>query len=81
SSDTLKLAFKAFKKRWKLTVLDHESRLGRGPMSSGGGASKIAGIVPPDQYPKAVWEALAAQGRIKYAGSGCYSMPQESKNQ
>ena len=72
--EILKSAYNAFKKRWKLTRLDQESRIGRGPMSSGQ-KSAIAGIVPPDQFPKAVWEELVKQGRIKYTGSGFYAMP------
>jgi hypothetical protein len=70
--EVLKSAFNAFKKRWKLTLLDHESRIGRGPMSSGQ-KSSIIGIVPPDQFPRAVWEALVEQGKLKRAGSGLYS--------
>lgn len=72
SPETLKAALKAFKKRLKLTRLDDASRIGHGPMSSGGGSS-IAGITPPDQYPRAVWEALVAQGKLKRAGQGMYS--------
>ena len=33
-SQVLKSAYNAFKKRWKLTRLDYESRIGRGPLSS-----------------------------------------------
>ena len=73
--ETLKAAFKAFKKRLKLTQLDDASRIGRGPMSSGGGSS-IAGITPPDQYPRAVWEALVEQGKLRRAGQGLYSLKQ-----
>jgi hypothetical protein len=72
--EVLKSAYNAFKKRWKLTRLDQESRIGRGPMSSGQ-KSAIAGIVPPDQFPRAVWEELVKQGRLKYTGSGFYAMP------
>jgi len=68
----LKSAYNAFKKRWKLTRLDQESQIGRGPMSSGQ-KSSIAGITPPDQFPREVWEALVAQGKLKRAGSGLYS--------
>jgi hypothetical protein len=75
SPEVLKAALKAFKKRLKLTQLDDASRIGRGPMSSGGGSS-IAGITPPDQYPRAVWEALVAQGKLKRAGQGMYSPAQ-----
>ncbi|HEY2838342.1 MAG TPA: hypothetical protein VGJ26_04290 [Pirellulales bacterium] len=72
--EILKSAYNAFKKRWKLTRLDQESRIGRGPMSAGQ-KSTIDGIIPPNQFPLAVWEALAKQGRIKYSGSGFYAMP------
>jgi hypothetical protein len=72
SPETLKAALKAYKKRLKLTQLDDASRIGRGPMSSGGGSS-IAGITPPDQYPREVWEELVKQGKLKRAGQGLYS--------
>jgi hypothetical protein len=74
SKEVLKSAYNAFKKRWKLTRLDQESRVGRGPMSSGQ-KSTIVGIQPPNQFPTAVWEALVNQGRLKYAGSGQYALP------
>lgn len=73
SPDTLKAALKAFKKRLKLTQLDQESRIGRSPMSSGQ-RSTIVGIVPPDQYPLAVWETLVDQGKLKRAGRGFYTL-------
>ena len=72
--ELLKSAYNAFKKRWKLTRLDQESRIGRSPMSSGQ-RSAIVGIVAPDQFPHAVWEELVKRGKIKYAGSGMYRMP------
>jgi hypothetical protein len=75
SPETLKAAYKAFKKRLKLTRLDDASRLGHGPMSSGQGSS-IAGITPPDQYPRAVWEKLVEQGKLRDAGHGMYSLGQ-----
>lgn len=75
SKEVLKAALKAFKKRLKLTQLDDSSRLGHGPMS-GGQRSAIAGITPPDQYPRAVWEALVAQGKLKHAGHNLYSLAQ-----
>jgi hypothetical protein len=73
SADVLKAALKAFKKRLKLTQLDDASRIGRGPMSSGQGSS-IAGITPPDQYPRRVWDELVKQGKLKDAGHGMYGM-------
>ena len=62
---------KAFKKRLKLARLDAESGLGHGPMS-GGRHSGIVSIVPPNQYPQAVWDELVRQGRLKYSGQGLY---------
>ena len=71
--EDLKKAYQAFKKRLKLTRLDDESRLGRGAMTSGG-KSSIQAIQPPNQYPKAVWDELVRQGRLRYAGHGLYEM-------
>jgi len=71
----LKSALKAFRKRLKLTQLDDQSRLGYGPMT-GGHASGIVAIQPPDQFPAAVWEELARQGKLKRAGSGTYALGQ-----
>lgn len=64
---------KAFRKRIKLMRLDEESRLGYGPMSSGG-KSSIAAIRPPDQYPIELWRALADAGKLKREGGGLYSL-------
>ncbi len=74
SPKELKAAMKAFKKRLKLTCLDDQSRIGVGPMSSGR-KSGIVAIMPPDQYPRAVWDELVRQGRLKNAGSGLYELP------
>ena len=74
SPPALKSAYNAFKKRWKLTRLDYESRIGKSPLSSGA-RNTIVGIAAPREYPKAVWEELVKQGRLKSAGSGLYSMP------
>ena len=71
--EELKRAMKAFKKRLKLARLDDESSLGRGLMSSGK-SSGIVAIMPPNQYPKAVWDELVARGRLKYAGQGLYQL-------
>jgi hypothetical protein len=73
SPQELKQALKAFKKRLKLTRLDAESKLGVGPMSSGPGWGVVA-IMPPDQYPRAVWEELVKQGKLKNASHGMYSL-------
>src|SRR5262245_46128628 len=71
--ELLKSAYNAFKKRLKLTRLDQESQIGRSPMSSGQ-KSTIVGIVPPDQFPRAVWDELVKQGRLKRVGNGFYSL-------
>jgi len=77
SPQELKLALKAFKKRLKLTRLDAESRIGVGPMSSGSTWGIVA-IVPPNQYPRAVWDELVKQGKLKNAGQGMYSLVEGS---
>jgi hypothetical protein len=73
SPQELKAALRAFRKRLKLTQLDDQSRIGRSPMS-GGRPSGIVAITPPDQFPEAVWEALARQGKLKRAGPGLYEL-------
>lgn len=72
----LKAAFKAFKKRLKLTRLDEESRIAGGPMSSGR-ASGIVAITPPHQFSQAVWDELVKQGKLKSAGHGTYELTEE----
>ena len=73
SKEELRLAMKAFRKRLKLTRLDDESQLGYGPMSSGQ-PSGIAAITPPDQFPRAVWNELARQGKLRRESGGLYSL-------
>lgn len=71
--ETLKSALAAFKKRLKVTRLDDESKLGA-KYTTGGRTSGIVAITPPLQFPRAVWEELARQGKLKYAGSGLYEL-------
>ena len=73
--DQLKQAFNAFKKRLKLTKLNDESKLGGHRPTSSGKKSDVMGIIPPNQFPREVWEALAKQGKIKNMGGGFYSLP------
>ena len=73
SKEELKAAFKAFKKRLKLTRLDAESGLGGGPLS-GGRRSEIVAITPPNDYAQAVWDELVRQGKLKKAGRGTYEL-------
>jgi hypothetical protein len=68
----LKQAYKAFKKRLKLTQLDEESKLGGGPLSHG--RARIVAITPPNQFAPAIWEELVKQGKLKKAGGGMYEL-------
>ncbi len=77
SKEDLKHAFKAFKKRLKLTRLDAESEIsGKNPLTSGR-PSDIIAIVPPNDFPQAVWDELVRQGRLKKAGHGTYELAEE----
>jgi hypothetical protein len=77
--EVLKSALKAFKKRLKLTALDDDSRLGRGPLS--GGAAGVYAIQPPSQFPREVWQELCRQGKLRDSGQGLYELanPQSDK--
>lgn len=71
--EELRKALKAFKKRLKLARLEDESRLGHGPMSKGG-RSEIVAVMPPNQYPRAMWDELVRQGKLRSAGHGLYEL-------
>jgi hypothetical protein len=73
SKEQLKAAFKAFKRRLKLTRLDEESSIAGGPLSGGRGSAIVA-ITPPNEYPQAVWDELVRQGRLRNAGHGTYEL-------
>jgi len=72
SEDVCRRAMQAFRKRLSLTVLDEDSKLGRGPLSKGGGAA--ASIVPPNEWPEPVWQELVRQGKLRYIGHGFYEL-------
>jgi hypothetical protein len=74
--EDLKRAFKAFRKRLKLMRLDAESNIGGGPLSAGR-KSDIVAITPPNEFPQAIWDELAKQGKIKKAGHGTYELVEE----
>ncbi len=76
SREEVKAAFKAFKKRLKLTRLDDESRINASPLT-GGRKADIVAITPPNQFPPAVWEELVKQGKLKSAGHGTYELVAE----
>jgi hypothetical protein len=71
TKETLARAMKAFHRRLKLTRLDAESKLGHDPMTRGE-KSGLVGVRPPEQYPREVWDALVAQGRLRHLGQGIY---------
>jgi hypothetical protein len=73
TKEELKHAFKAFKKRLKVTRLDAESKLNYRPTSTGQDSGIVA-IVPPKQFPQTVWDELVKQGKLKYAGHGTYEL-------
>jgi hypothetical protein len=75
SPEELKQAYKAFKKRLKLTRLDNESRLSGGPLT--GRAGNIVAISPPNQFSQAVWDELVRQGKLKNMGNGTYGLPEQ----
>jgi len=75
--EVLKRAMKAYRKRFKVTVLEAESSIAGGPMSAGR-KSTIVGITPPERYPRAVWDELVRQGRLLSSGrGGTYELPPE----
>lgn len=74
AEEQLKRALTAFKKRFKLTKLDQESKLG-GMRPMTGKPPPLTGIVPPREFPMSVWQELAKQGKIKDAGGGFFRLP------
>jgi len=71
--EVLKSALKAFKRCLKLTALDDDSSLGRGPFSSG--AKGVYAIQPPSQLPREVWQELCRLGKLRDSGHGLYELP------
>ncbi len=72
SEADLAAGLKAFRKRLKVTQLDEESRLSNRIVTSK--RASVVAIAPPHQFPRAVWEALAEQGKLRRAGSGLYEL-------
>ena len=71
SKEVCARALQAFRKRFSLTVLDEESKLGRNPLTKGA-KSTIAGIIPPSEWPEPVWQELVRQGKLRHVGHGFY---------
>ena len=76
TKEQLKGALKAFKKRLKFTRLDAESQLSKNPLSTGRGSGIVA-IIPPVDYPQAVWDELVRLNKLKKAGHGLYELVPE----
>lgn len=72
--EELRSAMKAYRKRLKLIKLDHESKLGHSPLSTGKGAD-FESIIPPEQWAPEVWKVLAAKGELESTGQGFYKLP------
>jgi hypothetical protein len=65
-------AMKAFRKRLKLSRLADESRI-TGRLLTKGEDSSIDAIIPPNEHPRDVWDALVADGELKYTGQGFFA--------
>jgi len=74
TEEELRKAYKAFKKRLKLTQLDEDSKLGAGAAHLSKQASRIVAIAPPPGYGKEVWEALVDRGVLRRDGIGFYAL-------
>lgn len=71
---TCKMALQAFKKRLKLIRLDDESQVdARNPLSKGG-KSEVSSILPPSEWPAAVWNELVRRGKLRHTGKGFYEL-------
>lgn len=75
AEETLKRALHAFKKRLKLTKLDQESKLGVNRPMTSGKKSDVMGIIPPNDFPRPVWQELAKRKMLKDMGGGFYALP------
>ena len=71
TDEELKHAFKAFKRRLKLTRLDEESRLGRSPLTQGG-SSGIQAIIPPREFRQEIWDELVNRQQLSRDSEGFY---------
>ena len=73
--EELRKAMKAFRKRLKLTKLDHESKLGHSPLTSGKDAA-FDSILPPNEFDEDIWRVLVKRGSLEELGYGFYRLPQ-----
>jgi hypothetical protein len=71
TSEELDAAYRSFVKRLKVSRLADESRLG-GRYTSGGRTSSIDAMMPPDEFPPLIWQALVRAGKLRDMGGGFY---------
>ena len=76
TKEQLKAAFKAFKKRLKLTNLDEDSKIGRNPLTKGQTGGIVA-MAPPNEFPQEVWDELVKQGKLKSNRDGTYELVEQ----
>ena len=69
----MRLAMRAFRERLKLVKLDHESKLGRSPLTSGKSA-EIDAILAPREFHDDVWQTLVRTGKLRDVGGGFYQL-------
>jgi len=75
--EELRKAMKAFRRRLKLTKLDHESKLGHSPLTTGKDAA-FDSILPPSGFDEDIWRVLVERGQLEELGYGFYRLPQVS---
>ncbi|HUW30482.1 MAG TPA: hypothetical protein VM223_02605 [Planctomycetota bacterium] len=77
-AETCKRAMRAFRKRLALIRLDDESKISsRSPLSKGADRAVTNAIIPPSEWPEAVWQELARQGKLVHIGRGFYELPKQ----
>ncbi|MDZ4774280.1 MAG: hypothetical protein SGI72_14215 [Planctomycetota bacterium] len=74
--EVMRRAMKAFRKSMKVTRLDDESKIGRNPMTDGGGSS-ILGITAPPRFSRDVWSELVRRGELRGGRQGVYELAKE----
>ena len=67
-------AMRCFRKRIKFMILDRESKLGVGPLTSGKDRS-VDSMMAPHDHPMVVWLALAKDGQLIDDGGGFFHVP------
>ena len=72
--ETIVEALRVFRKRIKFMKLDHESKLGVGPLT-GGKELKFDSVMAPHDFPMEVWKALARDGHLIDDGGGFFRIP------